>query len=86
MVKNTLDALLVEEITSRALLGFCCVIIQILLDFVREIIHSAELSGLVQELVCWYYLLLAVETKPNKETNKKNPQRPTVRLYFWSPL
>lgn len=55
MVKNTLDALLVEEITSRALLGFCYDIIQILLDFVREIIHSAELSGLVQELVCKQY-------------------------------
>lgn len=48
-----------EETTSGSLLpvllGFCYVVRQISLDLVAEIIHAAELNGLLQQLVHWYY-------------------------------
>lgn len=54
-----LDALMVEETTSGSLLpvlpGLCYVIRQISFDLVAEIIHAAELNGLLQQLVHWYY-------------------------------
>lgn len=56
---------MVQETTSGSLCQvlpeFCYVTRQISLDLVAEIIHAAELNGLLQELVHWYYWV--VETK-----------------------